>query len=434
MEEIKPTMENQDELVLVYRLNLPPIEILRSQIIFTDRSRIEEGACPRKRYLKYEADGIGYSPIIRNEDLLIGGATHEGLDLLIQGGSLEKALEVTEEYYNSAPPMNDYLLPEQQSIIAKDGIHLSKAFVYAFNSVYLPQLLDEYEIVEVEEEINWLVDTITYDDNLSHNKYIVMMSRTDGVVRHKLTDKLWNLSHKTSQNFDDIVISKLDIDPQRFSESLAVEAKYGKPVEGTLYNYFLKSGKWKDDELNISRFTSGLIRPYVNRLAQVGDLTPDLLSYSYEWNELDGHISRKRRLGKGWERCNIYDEMNYLTYLQWLEQKLIPHYKDYLQEIVVGLVPVFYNPLIAQRWLTGIKATERQWSQSVDFVGSNYISDDHNLNSEFPLISSQCFSYNKKCGFHPCCWGNSTISSLIQSGNLITRSPNHQQETGEYNL
>src|SRR5262245_18641831 len=120
------------DTITLYRLNHPPIEVPPEKCIFTDRSRIEDGSCMRKRYLRYELDGFGYVSPGANEDLVIGGPTHEGLDLLLQGGSLEKALQVTEDYFWEKASYPDFLLPEQQEALGWDGCNLAKAFVYAF--------------------------------------------------------------------------------------------------------------------------------------------------------------------------------------------------------------------------------------------------------------------------------------------------------------
>jgi hypothetical protein len=88
------------ETITVYRINQPPIEVPPERCIFVDRTRIEDGLCPRKRFIRYELGGMGYTASSSsNEDLVIGGATHEGLDLLLQGGTLDKCLQLAEDYF-----------------------------------------------------------------------------------------------------------------------------------------------------------------------------------------------------------------------------------------------------------------------------------------------------------------------------------------------
>ena len=278
-----------DDLIKIYCIGEDPIEVPRSRIIWTDRSRMDE-QCPRERYLKYNYNGTGLISSARKEALLIGGSVHEGIDLLFQGGILEKALTVAEDHYLEGRPWGDWLLPEQKEILTGDGLHLVKALVYAFYTCCLPHYREQYETVGVEEEINWLVRKIG-------PIHLVCMSRPDAILRHRESGRLWHVSHKTAKRFDEITLSKLDVDVQRFAEGLAVWAKYGSPVEGTLYNYLIKGDRRRDDLTNLDRYTTGLIRPYVFRQGPGGVLTPEMIRFPYEWDELDiksGKVTKNR--------------------------------------------------------------------------------------------------------------------------------------------
>lgn len=418
----------QNELIKIYRLDNKPIEIERDKIIWIDRSRLETGLCPRHRYLAYDFNGLGYSPTGRNQDFVIGSTVHEGCDVLLQGGSIEQAFLVMEDYYYDQPPFSDAMDPDQADILTKDGIFLAKGLVYSFYSRYLSDLLSQYDVLEVEEEINWLIGE-------NDNKFIVMMSRNDGVLRSKESGKIWTLSHKTTSRYNHIVYSKLEIDMQRFSESLAVEAKFKEEVEGTLYNYFDKGEKRLDNEYNIKRHDSGLIRPYINRMGIIGDINPELLHFQSQWTELENGKEKVRKLGKGWERCSIYDEMDYEEYLKWLEDSKIPRHKDYLHESVVGLIPQFYNKKHSRRWLNGLRREEILRSIDIEIIkiAEPYVDD---IDSSFPLKSSECYNkYNNgRCIFYENCWHSSSIIDLESNGLIEVRKPNHKQEIGEYNI
>jgi hypothetical protein len=413
-----------DDLIKIHRVWEDPIEVPRSRVIWTDRSRIDE-QCLRQRYLKYNYLGTGLSTTGRNEDLLIGGAVHEGVDLLLQGGELGKALAVAEECYSEGPPYGDYLLPEQKEILMQDGLHLVKAMIYAFYTCYLPQYQEEYETLEIEEEINWLVRGTTG----SSDKVLVCMSRPDAILRHRESGRLWHVSHKTTKRFDDIMLSKLDVDIQRFAEGMAIWAKFGEPPEGTLYNYFIKGDRRRDEATGMDRYVTGLIRPYIQRLASMGTITPEMLAYQYEWERLDklGGVPTKKRLGKGWEKCDIYKEMDYMTYLEWLREKWVDPGRDFLLECQAGMIPVYWDQDHAHRWVTGIRKTEEDWYNTVQEAKGmpfDYPVMDHH----FPLASQQCFSYNHRCAYFNICWRGKTPETLLEEGTLAHREPNHLQE------
>lgn len=428
------------DTVTVYRLGQPPLELDPDEIIWIDRSRIEDGRCPRKRYLRYEYRSTGILSPIRNEDFVIGGTIHEGLDLLLQGGVLARALDVAQEFYNAAPGWPPYVLPEQQHILAGDGLHMALAFIYAYNARYLEELLNNYEVLEIEEEINWLVKEL--EDGVGRKRFIVMMSRPDGALRDRKTNGLWHLSHKSfGGTFDELQIQKLEVDMQRFSESLSLQAKYQEPVIGTLYNYFLKGSKRKDSATGLDRNSNGLIRPYMLRQSPGGDILPEMLAFSYEWDEYDQakHVTRNRRLTKEWERVSIYNEMDFWQWIQWLEHRYIKppgaiEGQDYLAMSIAAHVPVYLEQAHAQRWLKGVQHSEEEWAHIVDFIGRDALdnpADTPMLDVEIPLEHSQCFSYNKRCSYHGICWKGVPVQALIDPGHLVYREPNHLQEAFE---
>lgn len=414
----------EEDLIKVYRLGQDPIEVPRSRIIWTDRSRMA-CPCPRKRLLESEYAGTGYVTTARNEDLTIGGAVHEGIDLLLQGGSLNKALAVAEVNYLEAHPWGDWLLPEQKEILTGDGLHLVKALIYAFYVNYLDQYLERYEVIDVEEEINW---QLHYDDTV--DRHIVCMSRPDAVLRDRQTGRIWHVSHKTAKKFDDIVIQRLDVDFQRFAEGLGVEAKYGEEIEGTFYNYFIKGDRRRDEACGVDRYTTGLIRPYVFRQSG-GDLTPEMVSFAWEWNHLDivtGHVSKKR-LGKGWEKADIYKEMDFMTYLDWLREKWVQREgNDYLLDSIAGMVPVFWEAKHAKRWRLGAAKEEFIWYYKMVTIGEKPDLDREDVVEKIPLASSHCFSYNHRCAYYEVCWRGRHPDSLLDEGALSIREPNHLQE------
>lgn len=413
----------EEDIIKVYRLGESPIDLPRSQIVWTDRSRMA-CPCPRKRYLESEYGGTGYVTKFRNEDLTIGGAVHEGIDLLLQGGSLDKALTVAEDCYLEAHPWGDWLLPEQQEILSQDGLHLVKALVYAFHTCYLARYLEQFEVIEVEEEINWAMR------QLKNGKYLVCMSRPDAVLRDRTSGRIWHVSHKTAKKFDEAVLARLEVDLQRFAEGLAVEAKYGEEIEGTFYNYFIKGDRRRDEATGMDRYTTGLIRPYIYRQSG-GDLTPEMVSFGWEWNHLDiatGHVSKKR-LGKGWEKADIHKEMDYLTYLGWLEQKWVQREgNDYLLDSIAGMIPVFWNSSHARRWLSGESVSEIIWYEQMALVGNKADLNAELMSYSIPLASSHCFSYNHRCAYYSVCWQGKHPDTLLDEGALELREPNHLQE------
>jgi len=423
-------MTDNIDKIKVYRVGQDPIYLDPGQIVFVDRTRMEID-CKWKRFVEYELDGLGFVPAGRNEHLVIGAAVHEGMDLLLQGGRLEKAMEVARLEYLNAPPWPESWPQERKDLLSNDSMFMVYAFLYAFNDIYLPKLLDEYDVMEVEEETNWLL----YGDPELSQFRIVVMSRLDSVLRRKETGRLWHVSHKThGRAFDQTQLDKLKPDIQRFSEGYAIWAKYGEAPEGTLYNYFLKGSTYFDKEFDCDRYTTGLIRPWLNRLAMgESEITPEMISFVHEWDELDekSMTIKGRRLGKGWEKVNIYDEMDYTTYLEWLSKQMVAREsRNYLAESVVGMVQVPWNVNHAERWRIGTANNERDWAWKTNLVGrfQGEVTGPYHMAQEFPLNSGSCFDYNKKCPLFSDCWEDEGLDSLKEKGHIVPRTPNHLVE------
>lgn len=282
--------------VLVHRLNADPIELDREQCVYTDRSRILTGqSCPMKRYLQYHVLGTGVESTYTSEDLLVGSATHAGLEVLL-GAYLSDAKPETYEGVDlvsvAAETAKAYMLseavkgvsiqdqdwqgetpPEVAQLLIEEQANLAYALVWTFGRRRLASLLERYEVVAVEPEICWLVGwteprttevKIRGVEIFTDPVAIVMMSRPDAILRSREDGKLWTVSWKTSKRFDQEYLEKLQIDVQGITEGLAVQAMYGEEVGGSFYGYFLKGDKQFDAEIGMKRYTSPLIRPYSN--------------------------------------------------------------------------------------------------------------------------------------------------------------------------
>lgn len=425
-------MESERQTITVHRINQSPIEIPRDTVIFVDRSRVVDGVCSLKRFYRYELHGQGYVSPYSNRDLAIGGAVHEGLDLLLQGGTLAKALEVAVKYFYDQP-FADSLLLEQRERLNLDDAHLVQAFVFAFDHLYLNDIFSQYKVLAIEEEINWLLGEMRepiYDPNTgTHRDKIVVMSRPDGVWQHLQTENYWHVSHKTTGVYTDLTIQGLEVDEQRFLECMAIWAKYGKPPEGSYYNYFLKGKRYWDKSYGTERLVNGIIRPYLNRLAVTGgEILPDMISYVGEWTELEegNPMPVTHKVRKGFERVSIYDEMDYGTYLEWVRDELVPRKKNYLSELVVGLIPEYFKPDLALEDMGALMQDEEAWARKMSIIGRNDV-NSYTMR-ELRRRKSHCLSFGRVCTYHPICWRGRSVEQLVDDGKLIPRPINHLQE------
>lgn len=429
----------------VYALNGEFLELDREKCWVSDRSRINLGkVCPRKRYLSYHSGplGKGVEAARQGEDLALGTAVHWGLERLllsdlsepdlVRMGAEAALLQFRELAREGIDVQGDDFIwqvaPEAAQLLVDEQAAIAQGLVYAFGARQLEPLIAQYEVVSLEEEINWLLTESSQDET---SRFGVFMSRPDAILRHRANGKLYVVSYKTAKKFEDDTIGRLECDPQRFTEGLAVQARYGEEIAGVLYFYLLKGNKWKDKDLGYKRYTSWLVRPWVNEQSAIGGLQPSNFAMEYEWfSPEDG---KTHRLGKGWRRCDVWRELDdgMAQWLEWLDQGLVqPEMgRDWLRELVVDPVPVAWDAGQAERWLRGTRMSETQWIEKAEM--SRDMNSPEMIDIAFPLYEHSCFNFKRPCGMLPICWRGETVEQAIASGRMKIRSFNHPQEAGE---
>jgi hypothetical protein len=222
--------------------------------IFTDRSRTETAQrCKRLRWLQYHEGPthMGLDSIKRPLPLAVGGAVHTGLEVLLRGGqsdvntnnvnwrkledsAVEHALGVfsletldppdAERQQNAVPDFDDYLKAEQAALV--------EALVRAYARRRLRPLLEQFEVLEVEREGEWLL--YQSDDPsalaLPHERYgpkweLWFMSRPDALLRERQSNELYLLSYKTTGSWDARKARDAEHDMQGLSEGVEVERR-----------------------------------------------------------------------------------------------------------------------------------------------------------------------------------------------------------------
>lgn len=411
----------------VYTLDGESVEMNRDSVIVTDRSRINEGKkCPRKRWIKYEAMGTGLESKWRSEDLELGSAVHEGLDRVMTGTEtefaasgarlrLEKMVELEIENDNGAMWS---ALPEVAQLLRGEQAALTYALVWIFGKRLAGRLLEEYEILSTEEEINWLLG--------DGEKSIVMMSRPDGVWRRRSDGQLFVVSYKTAKKFEPWTLENLECDSQGLTEGLAAWARYGEKPAGILYFYLLKGTKYQDKELGVKRYTSSLVRPWMNEQVGMGDLLPSQFAMEYEFYEPSE--GKTRRLGKGWKRVDIWTMMDLGEWLRWLDEGLVqPELgRDWLGEVIAEPQVRMFDEEQADRWIKGAAKSE-QIQAANNFIVAHQPTKAA-LDTFIPLSDQACFQFGRRCFAFDTCFRGVTIEQKVVNGDWIARTPNHGQE------
>lgn len=412
------------------------LELPRERCWLVDRSRVLRGeSCPQKRRLEYEAGpaGRGVQPARRSEDLALGSAVHAGLEEMLMSWGREYPVESSfnqmvehcaqiaydsmMESYTGGLAMQDdeqftTVMPEVARLLAEEQAALAYGLVWTFGRRRLAALLERYEVVAVEPEVNWLVgwqDRKTFDEV---NMAIVMMSRPDAILRSRDDGKLWTVSWKTTKRFDPTSVERLECDIQTLTEGLAVQHRYGVQPGGAYYGYFIKGDRWKDSELGVKRYTSELVRPWHSE----GMFGTGAWKARYETYDLAS--GKTVRLGRQWRRADVWTQMPMAEWLGMLDGGEVQAEagRDWLEEVVAEPLPVRFSAELAAEWVRTRVQEEARWMD---------------LGVERVKHSQSCFSYNKTCAFFSCCWRGDTVENNLLSGRFSIRTANHEVEQGD---
>lgn len=182
--------------------------------------------CDRKHYYASEYKGVGLEASGADLEMVIGAATHKGPEELLLGSGVEKAVEaVLAEWDLREKGFNVENNPVLQTQI-EEGRAISEMFVRGWAKYRLPQLLEEYELLSVEEErVTPLSDVV------------LLYSRADFVMRQKESGKIHVFNNKTSQDWD---LSDWLFDIQMWTEALAEEWHLKEEVAGCVVEGFVK--------------------------------------------------------------------------------------------------------------------------------------------------------------------------------------------------
>lgn len=427
------------------------------RVFTTSRSAaITHQRCPRRRYLGYHYEGTGITKTKLATPLATGGYTHVALAELLKGKDAFDACGLAAEQYEAECTARglDLESTENQTQVMIEQRSLVVAFTHLAARRVIPQLLEEYEIVDVERE-EWFV---LYEDG---QLVVVMEARSDGLLREKTAQvcdggvgrkpvelsssgDLYVLSWKTAASWDRRKAREAKTDMQGLSEAYAIELRVGEPVMGTKMVHLLK-GKRKEYPEGSGNYiqSSPLVHAWMNSAGP----TPQF-AWTFNWSDPDQVNDWgkpvQHRLGKGWKHVFIPDVMPVAEWVQMLDEGVVqPEAGDALDRQFVAPMPEPRSPEQKKNWLEQIEAQE---VHIVDFlqqleappphihgagvtddVRASYNEQHHEglMNAMFPQFTHSC-NYPGHCSFWELCWSSEEVDNPITLYQI--REPHHPGE------
>ncbi len=516
---------------------------------FAQRSAvIDYQRCPRLRYLGYAYNGRGLEPQRKPLPLCVGGAVHRGLEYLLREGgrqwdqdgtltapmTLEDAavemalvefaqesaggleLDVTElaaqqpvatlgsqlveSAFEFGLPQDDPALVALKQDVASAGAKFDKyladeqralveAMVRAYSRRRLRPLLQQFQVLEVEREGEWLLAEWDYtlEDNPSdpdpyrnaeRTGELWFLSRPDALLLDRESRELYLLSYKTTATWDTRKEKDAAIDLQGLTEGIEVEQRMARwwealHVEGDThepistevrkylvsipapprvhairYEFLLKGSRYVDKELTervgfeARSQASSLVRGYLNKGMTAADAQ---WCCEYKFVKEDG--SGSNLYYKNWPARPVWEHMPVKQWIDLMDDsREVPtatggvvwqsaaQASGFLREH--PLDSQFVSPIVVYRnsddlydLVDTLEAQEVRIAQAVELV--NAATDEgerrHLLNANFGMNRSACV-YPTQCRMFPLCHGATEIRQHPLENGYRTRVPNHPQE------
>lgn len=354
--------------------------------------------CSRKYYWSYEYKGSGLGGTKVPIPLAIGGAVHSGLQVLLHGVDIETAVTQAVNEFDTRISKGGAILSPTEDVlfVYQEQRYLIEALVRVYAIKGLPNLLNEYEIVNIEQE---------YDLKLSDN--VIIRTRADGLLRHRENGRLYLLSFKTAKRYDRRYGDSGHHDVQGLSEAAAVEEQLGEEILGVQMQYLIKgdryesgqgSGKYHQDTI--------LLHPWVKIDSLNSGESPEF-AVNWKWTDETG---RGHTLGKSYTRCNIWEHMSTSDWIHILsghgESKIGT--LAALANVLISPPPYYRRREEIDSWKTQTRALgeslhNRRESSRLETVEGRRLIDT--IDENYPMNRRSC-DWPSPCTYKAICHGS----------------------------
>jgi hypothetical protein len=396
-------------------------------IYITDRSRIvKREDCERARYLNYDFAIDGSMVGIQRREMglpqLNGIEIHEAHAKLLASAAGFKGYEhytvdlvvaeMRERYkaqvfakgiYGEANP--DELIREQMALL--------EAMLRTFTLLWLPRILDEYDVVTVEKQMEW-----------SLAPGLKQRLRFDTVLRRKGDGQLVILDYKSMSYISDAWAKKIERSRQTALYITAAQELFGESVEmaylgmvkGMYRKDTAKSSPWYGQKIQSTPYL------YAYRLAtDVGDL------WEIEWTAK-----------KGYQKVRTYEVQEMKEWVNWLWHNK----RNQLNEMFVFNPPFSPTPVEMNRVRELVVREELAYVKRVRVyhqMRDKAIRENNGLlfkqAQEYldyvvaPMREESCFKYGEAnvCQFYGICFNQGAYENVLDDPDFEPRVPHHDE-------
>lgn len=449
---------------------------------FTSRTAaLAAQTCKRMRYYSNHYAGHGLSPEAIDMHLETGTSIHRGIQHLLEHCRLEHPDGMFEEQcINEAVEFAINLFREdisKHSISLKTGEELFIDFIIAeheclieglircFALKRLPSLLEEYEVIEVENDMIYyeFSDIVLWQSKADaeflikdYSKGVVICSLktaseyAENTIRNLLTDMQGNsewmaVQAKLDRDFAIYSDSQSDrSQPYRWSKYFdwCIANEKSPKVYAVQYEHLITSS-WKDyDKSGLRKRQSFLVHPY--KFEQLSTynifsgitLNQQITPSDYKWKAAPG------RQPKEWNKINIWEDMGIRNWIDMLASGLVQSENgNPLDELIITSELIFRdrnNGAQLKEWLISTKYQEEQIVANLEIMEQfaayaiktgKWEQFEVALMQLFPKETLRCWDYfGKNCAYTKICHEGYNLGDLIAGNVYSNRMPHHEPE------
>jgi hypothetical protein len=412
--------------------------------------------CPRKRFIENYWDGYGIVSAKPSMPLLVGAATHVGVEVLNRTAMdkakflvgrmecLKNAIKQAKTYYTGEAKAYIANLSRQgqqpttqEKFSFNEGMALVEGMVWVYFLKVLPGLLQGYNILAVEKEHDIRQGEVVYqaridaivEDATNHDIYAWSLKTVNGVdSRKKKFHEHDSQGMAESWVLEDMLQhQKMIVDAIRTGMAALVFGNKPCPLEfpalpdhctGVKMCFLLKGKEWDETpeyegEPGLTYTNSPLVRAFRR---QVGDQVQ--YAHSKKFPNPDNK-SGYGILGKGWEPFYPWQEMKIATWIGMLAKG--------------DIQPECGDVLDAQTWMP--VAYMRYQCEVGDWVEQTLIEEERvkwaitsaHKSTTFKQNRAACH-YPTDCPCIPICFNPQMAMDPVGSGWFKQRIPHHETE------
>jgi hypothetical protein len=383
-----------------------------------DRSRIvTREECGRKRYLNYDMDVSGQPMGIQRREaslpLLNGTEIHEAHAKVLAGQPPPAVVEEMQARYREAVETRGIYTSDNPEHLVNEQTMLLTALLLAFTRLWMPRILAEYEIVNIEQSHDWVL-----------HPGLVQKLRFDTMVRRKSDGQLCILDWKSMKSISEAWEQKLERSRQTSLYTQAAEEIYGERVE--IGYVGMVKGAWRKDTAKSSPFYGQKIQA-----------SPFLYAYTLDAADLWQSAWTNR---KGFRKVRTYEEMPIEKWVDWMfanEPKVVneqftfippfaptPRERRRVKELVIREELKYLEDIRLYKAMRlnadGNPMLEQQAEDFLDFVAA-------------PKRDEQCFKYGaeNRCQFYDICHTEGALENLMVGDEFEVREAHHETTVEE---